>query len=146
MSSRKHKSSCDISHDVTLFWCISCDPTECLAFSEFCTLQTIFCLDCEGPLAPEAVVHVLSQLCSWAVLLLSTQHELSTSLLSRRNMVLFRAVSVCSLVLVFKRRSSLAVTRCCICTFSGHAIGFQIIIHPAGLVGHNKNSFFGCGD
>ena len=41
-------------------------------------------------------MHVLSQLCSCAVLLLSIQRQLSTSLLSRRNIMLFRVGSTCS--------------------------------------------------
>ena len=49
-------------------------------------------------------MHVLSQLCSCAVLLLSIQHQLSTSLLSRRNIMLFRVESTCSFFHVKKPR------------------------------------------
>ena len=35
------------------------------------------------------------------------------------------------------------VAMCCIGTFSRDTIGFQIIFHPPGLVGHKKNSLLG---
>ena len=37
------------------------------------------------------------------------------------------------------------VARCCIGALSRHAKGFQIIFHPAGLLGHKQKSLLGVG-
>ena len=50
-----------------------------------------------------------------------------------------RSFLVCFQATIF----SFEVARCCIGTFSRHAIDFQIIFHPAGLVGHEKMSLQG---
>ena len=43
----------------------------------------------------------------------------------------------------FQATICLEVDKCCIGTFSHRAMGFQIIFHPAGPVGSNKNSLLG---
>ena len=91
-------------------------------------------------------MHVLSQLCSCAVLLLSIQHQLSTSLLSRRNIMLFRVESTCSF-------SCEKTTTFFILSYSvlhRHLFGSHNWFpdhHPSCGSGRAQQEFvFGCGD